>query len=411
MSEARMHEIIKDQVTTSMAEFMANMNRGAGGAGAGGAGAGGARAGAGADGVGADDAGAGGAGASGAEAGGAKAGGAKAGGAGVGGAGAGGIKCEPYPFKGTEGAVRKWMIEEFCPRSVLQRLEQELYNLKLKGIDIDGYTNRFHELALLYPRIVEPEQDVRMAYQLMGQIIQDKTDEVSKGEKSKGKSMQRPPLFDSDGFIYWKNRFETYVKSKDLDLWHHIIYGDFPTIQYYLETKKDETVSFDKQNDDLKKKLAKNNKAKMVIYNALPHKEYKRIFMCKTTKEIWDTLLITHQRNSQVKDNKIDLLVQQYEQFIIPKEESIDNAFARFNIIITSLKALDEGFSSNNYVRKFLRELHPKWHAKVMAIEEPKDLTSLSLDELIENLKVYEVIIENDSEMVKGKKNKIYLLP
>ncbi|GKA94880.1 zf-CCHC domain-containing protein, partial [Tanacetum coccineum] len=124
--------------------------------------------------------------------------------------------------------------------------------------------------------------------------------------------------------------------------------------------------------------------------------------MCKTAKEIWDTLLITHQGNSQVKDNKIDLLVQQYEQFTIPKEESIDNAFARFNTIITSLKAFDEGFSSKNYVRKYIRALHPKWNAKVTAIEELKDLTSLSLDELIGNL--YEVIIKKDSEMVKGKR-------
>ncbi|GJX58948.1 putative reverse transcriptase domain-containing protein [Tanacetum coccineum] len=110
--------------------------------------------------------------------------------------------------------VRKWMTEEFCPRSVSKVWEQELYNLKLKGTDIDGYTNRFHELALLCPRMVEPEQvkveqyirglsknirgdvtssrpagideAVRMAYQLMGQIIQDKTDEVSEGEKRKG---------------------------------------------------------------------------------------------------------------------------------------------------------------------------------------------------------------------------------
>nr|GEV17007.1 zf-CCHC domain-containing protein/DUF4219 domain-containing protein/UBN2 domain-containing protein [Tanacetum cinerariifolium] len=89
---------------------------------------------------------------------------------------------------------------------------------------------------------------------------------------------------------------------------------------------------------------------------------------------------------------------------MIPKEESIDNAFARFNIIITSLKALDESFSSKNYVRKFLRALHPKWHEKVTAIEEIKDLTSLSLDELIGNLKVYEVIIKKDSKMVKGKR-------
>ncbi|GKD81658.1 hypothetical protein Tco_1348497 [Tanacetum coccineum] len=108
--------------------------------------------------------------------------------------------------------------------------------------------------------------------------------------------------------------------------------------------------------------------------------------------------------NNQVKANKIDLLVQQYEQFMIPEEESIDNAFAKFNTIITSLKALDEGFSSKNCVRKFLRALYPKWRAKVTAIEESKNLTTLSLDELFENLKVYEEVIKKDSEIVKNKK-------
>nr|GEU55331.1 zf-CCHC domain-containing protein/DUF4219 domain-containing protein/UBN2 domain-containing protein [Tanacetum cinerariifolium] len=112
-----------------------------------------------------------------------------------------------------------------------------------------------------------------------------------------------------------------------------------------------------------KRDLQKNNEAKMVIYNALLRKEYERIFMCNTKKEIWKTLLITHQ------------------------DESIKSAFARSNTIITSLKALDKGSSSKNYVRKFLRALHPKWRAKVTAIEESKDLTSLSLDELIANLK------------------------
>nr|GEW53740.1 coiled-coil domain-containing protein 186-like [Tanacetum cinerariifolium] len=176
-----------------------------------------------------------------------------------------------------------------------------------------------------------------------------------------GQSMQRPSLFESDGFIYWKNRFETYVKSKDLDLWHVIIDGDFPPIQNNLKTKKDEAVPFHKQNGDLNKKLVKNNEAKMVIYNALPRKEQERIFMCQIAKEIWDTLLITHQ-------------------------------------------ALDEVFSSKNYVRKFLRALHPKWLAKVTAIEESKNLTTLPLDELIENLKVYEEVIKKDFETVKGKK-------
>nr|GEV63117.1 zf-CCHC domain-containing protein/UBN2 domain-containing protein [Tanacetum cinerariifolium] len=141
----------------------------------------------------------------------------------------------------------------------------------------------------------------------------------------------------------------------------------------------------------------------MVVYNALPRKEYEIIFMCNTAKEILKTLLITHQGNNQVKDNKIDLLIQQYEQFVISEDKSIDSAFARFSTIITGLKALDEGYSSKNYVRKFLRALHLKRGANVTTIEESKDLTSLSLDELIANLKVYEMIIKKDSELVKAK--------
>nr|GEZ19053.1 zf-CCHC domain-containing protein/UBN2 domain-containing protein [Tanacetum cinerariifolium] len=189
----------------------------------------------------------------------------------------------------------------------------------------------------------------------------------------------------------------------DLDLWHVITNDDFQPIKQNPKSKLDEVIPFEKQSHDLKKRLEKNNEAKMVIYNALLRKEYERIFMCNTTKEIWKTLLITHQGNSQVRGNKIDLLVQQYKQFIIFEDESMDSDFARFNTIITSRKALDEGYSRKNYVKKFLRALHHKWRAKVTAIKETKELTSLSLDELIENLKVYEMVIKKDSEIVKAK--------
>nr|GEU82191.1 hypothetical protein [Tanacetum cinerariifolium] len=88
-----------------------------------------------------------------------------------------------------------------------------------------------------------------------------------------------------------------------------------------------------------------------------------------------------------------------------PKDGS--SGFARFNTIITSLKALDEGFSSKNNVRKFLRALHPKWRAKVTVIEESKDLSSLALDELISNLKVHELVMKKDFEIYKGKKERV----
>nr|GEV92901.1 UBN2 domain-containing protein [Tanacetum cinerariifolium] len=121
----------------------------------------------------------------------------------------------------------------------------------------------------------------------------------------------------------------------------------------------------------------------MVLYNALPKKEYERILMCKTAKDTWKSLLITHQ------------------------EESIDCGFTSFNTTITSLKALDEGFSSMNYVRKFLRTLHPKWRAKVMTIKESKDLSSLALVELFGNLKVHELVMEKDFDIYKDKNERV----
>ncbi|GJR84837.1 hypothetical protein Tco_0155622 [Tanacetum coccineum] len=202
-------------------------------------------------------------------------------------------------------------------------------------------------------------------------------------------SMQRPPLLEPNGFCFWKARLETYVKSKDIDLVED------------SETKLMKETPYELLKDEQKKKLWKNNEAKMTLYNALPRKEYERVFMCKTAKEVWHTLIITHQGNSQVKNYKVNLLTQEYEKFLVSNEETIDSGFIRFNAIITSLKSLYLNYSSKNHVRKFLCALPLKWRAKVTAIKEAKDLATLPLDELAGNLKVYEMILENDGVVSK----------
>ncbi|GKC06372.1 zf-CCHC domain-containing protein [Tanacetum coccineum] len=64
---------------------------------------------------------------------------------------------------------------------------------------------------------------------------------------------------------------------------------------------------------------------------------------------------------------------------------------------------VEHGVITRKTKKKVFRALHLKWRAKVTTIEESKDLTSLSLDELIKNLKVHEMIIKKDSEIVKAK--------
>nr|GEY82753.1 hypothetical protein [Tanacetum cinerariifolium] len=96
-----------------------------------------------------------------------------------------------------------------------------------------------------------------------------------------GCSVQRPPLLEPNGFCFCKAHFETYVKSNDIDLWQVIQNGDF-----YFELEDEETMlmketPYELLKDNEKKQLSKNEEANMTIYNALPRKEYERVFMCK----------------------------------------------------------------------------------------------------------------------------------
>ncbi|GKA15792.1 reverse transcriptase domain-containing protein [Tanacetum coccineum] len=49
------------------------------------------------------------------------------------------------------------MIQEFCPRYKMQKLESELWNHAMVGVGHVAYTDRFHELARLVSHLVTPE--------------------------------------------------------------------------------------------------------------------------------------------------------------------------------------------------------------------------------------------------------------
>nr|GEZ73341.1 hypothetical protein [Tanacetum cinerariifolium] len=76
--------------------------------------------------------------------------------------------------------VRKWMTEEFCPQSVIQRLEM----VEPEAVKVEQYlwglTKRIRgDVTSSQPATINDV--VRMAYQLVGQLIQDKADEATEG--------------------------------------------------------------------------------------------------------------------------------------------------------------------------------------------------------------------------------------
>ncbi|GJX36051.1 reverse transcriptase domain-containing protein [Tanacetum coccineum] len=114
--------------------------------------------------------------------------------------------------------MKQLMTAEFCPIEEVQRMEHELWNLKVKEYNIMAYTQRFNELALMCPRMVEQERvkidayirgltdnikgevtssklanlnkAVRMAHKLMEQKLQARDERILEGKKRKWESFQ-----------------------------------------------------------------------------------------------------------------------------------------------------------------------------------------------------------------------------
>ncbi|GJV00272.1 putative reverse transcriptase domain-containing protein [Tanacetum coccineum] len=55
--------------------------------------------------------------------------------------------------------LKKKMIEKYCPRDEIKKLEAEMWNLKVKGTDVVSYNQRFQELALMCARMFSEESN------------------------------------------------------------------------------------------------------------------------------------------------------------------------------------------------------------------------------------------------------------
>ncbi|XP_072077812.1 uncharacterized protein [Arachis hypogaea] len=124
-------------------------------------------------------------------------------------------------------------------------------------------------------------------------------------------------------------------------------------------------------------------------------------------KEIWDKLRLTHEGTKQVKETRIDMLMKEYEMFSMKKDESINQMFERFSIIINNLDAMGRNYSKETLVRKILRSLTKKWEVKSTTISERNDLIKITYDELRGKLLAYETT--HMSQYKDDKKKSIVL--
>ena len=112
-----------------------------------------------------------------------------------------------------------------------------------------------------------------------------------------------------------------------------------------------------------------------------------------------------YEGTSEVRETKSNLLVSEYEAFKMKQDESISDIFSRLTILTNGLKSLGKSYSEYEIVRKILRSLTSAWHTKATVIEESKNLSSNTVDELIGSLMTYELNLKKSDESEIKKKS------
>jgi len=93
-------------------------------------------------------------------------------------------------------------------------------------------------------------------------------------------------------------------------------------------------------SDDDKKKVQYDLKAHNILISSLGVNEYHSVSHCKTAKDMWDALETLHEGTDEVKQSKVNTLVQQYELFCMKDGETISSMQMTFTHIVNKLQNL-----------------------------------------------------------------------
>ena len=132
-----------------------------------------------------------------------------------------------------------------------------------------------------------------------------------------------------------------FVESLDKGIWDAIENGPF--VPKFEKDGSSIEKPWSQWTDSKSKKAKFDCIAKNIITSALNSDEFFRVSQCKSAKEMWDTLEVTHEGTNEVKRRK-RTLIQEYEMFKMLKGETIAQVQKRFTHIINHLMSLEKTF-------------------------------------------------------------------
>ncbi|GJX45495.1 ribonuclease H-like domain-containing protein [Tanacetum coccineum] len=191
------------------------------------------------------------------------------------------------------------------------------------------------------------------------------------------------PILKKGKYTLWSMRMEQYLTNTYYSLWQVILNGDGP-IQVTTDEKGVETEVPPKTAQVL---LARQReiKAKSILLLAIPDEYQLRFHAIKDEKTLWAAIKSRFGGNVESKKMQKNFLKQQFENFYVSNTYRLDKAYDRFQKLISVLEV----------------------HALIMRKKDGID--DLDIDDLYNNLKVFEVDIKGSSRSSSNSQNVAFL--
>jgi hypothetical protein len=120
---------------------------------------------------------------------------------------------------------------------------------------------------------------------------------------------------------------------------------------------------------------------------------YDRVSHIETAHDVWLKLCNTYESSSEIKSSHKDIYNRQYQTFSQKPGESLDDCFASFESIVSSLRSYGPlAYSDNERAKQLLYALDDSvWGMQITALEEFADFITLDTEKLFSKLKYHEL--------------------
>ncbi|GJZ74617.1 hypothetical protein Tco_0639082 [Tanacetum coccineum] len=150
-------------------------------------------------------------------------------------------------------------------------------------------------------------------------------------------------------------------------------------------------------------------KARSTLMMGIPNEHQLKFNSIKDAKLLLEAVEKRFGGNAATKKTQRNLLKQQYENFTALSSEMLDQTFDRLQKLVSQLELLDEKLSQEDVNQKLLRSLSPEWNTHAVVWRNKADLDTMSMDDLYNNLKVYEPEVKGMSSSSSSTQNMAFV--